>query len=167
MRLTTIKFNKNYFYFSAGHFSIFSETEREKLHGHNFSVQTEILSEVNENGIAFDYQIYRRKIEKLCGELNGYFLLPQFSPYLKLIEHEDNYCAIFNNEKLFFLKKDILIMPLRNITIEELARWFLEKLINEKTEIIQYRIHAIKVQVFSTATQSAGAVWKNNIVTMV
>lgn len=155
MNLTVIELNKEYFTFSAGHFSIFSATKREKMHGHNFAVQIEILTEVNDDGIAFDYQIYKRKIEKLCAQLNGYFLLPEYSPHLFLTEQDEYYLAHFNHEKLYFLKTDVLLLPLRNITIEELSRWFLEKLINEKDEIIQYKIHAIKVRVFSTATQTA------------
>ena len=37
-QLTTIELSKEYLKFSAGHFTVFSATERERLHGHNFSV---------------------------------------------------------------------------------------------------------------------------------
>ena len=37
-RTTTLELYKEEMKFSAGHFTIFSATERENLHGHNFSV---------------------------------------------------------------------------------------------------------------------------------
>lgn len=104
-QLTTIELFKEYLEFSAGHFTIFSATRREKMHGHNFNVYAAITAEMTANGMAFDYAIYKEKIAALCEMLNGYFLLPSQSPYMRLEEDENYYYGYFNNEKLPFLKK--------------------------------------------------------------
>lgn len=157
--LTTIELTKPYLEFSAGHFTMFSAVLREKLHGHNFNVHAEFITEVQGHGISFDYMIYKKKLQTLCQQLNGFFLLAGNSPFLRIEEQKDSYCAHFNNEKLYFPKSDVIILPLRNITIEELANWFLEQLVTEKPEIEQYRIHKIKIKVFSAPGQCALAKW--------
>ena len=123
LRLTTIQLSKEYHEFSAGHFTMFSATHRERMHGHNFTVNAAIDVVVQDNGIAFDYVIYKKKLSTLCKNLNGYFLLPSQSPYLTIEEQEDYYVGHFNNEKIPLPKADVVLLPLRNISVEELARW--------------------------------------------
>lgn len=160
--MTTIELTKPYLEFSAGHFTVFSETKREKLHGHNFNVHAEITAEVTPNGMAFDYSIYKKKIYDLCRELNGYFLLANDSPYLKIVEEGNQYCCLFAQEKIYFPKDDVILMPLKNITVEELAIWFLNQLIAEKEEIKKYLIHQILIKVYSAPGQAASVVWERD-----
>lgn len=160
LRLTTIQLSKEYHEFSAGHFTMFSATHRERMHGHNFTVNAAIDVVVQDNGIAFDYVIYKKKLSTLCKNLNGYFLLPSQSPYLTIEEQEDYYVGHFNNEKIPLPKADVVLLPLRNISVEELARWFADQLSSETAEIERYQIQGITVQVFSSPGQSASASWK-------
>lgn len=157
--LTTIELTKPYLEFSAGHFTIFSATHREKLHGHNFNVHAEFITEVQPHGMAFDYMIYKRKLAEICQRLNGYFLLAGASPYLRIEEQAEFYCGHFNGEKIILPKADVIILPLRNITIEELSAWFLEQLVQEEDEIARYHIHQIKIRVYSAPGQCAVAQW--------
>lgn len=160
MRFASLEIHKEAFSFSAGHFTIFSATERETLHGHNYAVSIEFIKKIFHNGLSFDYRYYKRKIQALCDKLDRHFLLPEKSPYLRL-EDNGEYCiAHFNNKKLPFLKEDIIILPLTNITIEELADWFLQKLLEEKAEIESHDIHGITIKVFNGPCQSGGASWK-------
>lgn len=161
-RLTTIQLSKEYHEFSAGHFTMFSATHRERMHGHNFTVNAAIDVVVQDHGIAFDYAIYKDKLSKLCKQLNGYFLLPSKSPYLMIEEQEDYYVGHFNNEKIPLPKADVILLPLRNISVEELAIWFLDQLVSEAAEIEHYQIQGITIQVYSSPGQSASAVWEKN-----
>jgi len=159
-RMTTIELKKEHFKFSSGHFTIFSDTERENLHGHNFQVQVCFNAEVDENGIAVDYGILKRKIEELCQQLNEHFLLPANSPYLE-IEISDEYIfAVFNKERIPFLKRDVLILPVANVTLEELSNWFLSQFLEDQSLIEGVRVREIKVMAFSGPGQSASAIWK-------
>ena len=98
-RQTVIELFKEYMQFPAGHFTIFSATEREFLHGHNFSVYAALSATINDNGMPFDYDIYKERIRKLCKELGHVFLLPGKSPYLNIEANGDYYLVHFNQEK--------------------------------------------------------------------
>lgn len=157
--LTTIELAKENFKFSAGHFTIFSKEDRERLHGHNFTVAVKVTAEVFENGMCFDYGIYKRIIEKICREWNEYFILPTQSPYLTIQESDDQVVAIFNDEKIPFLKKDVLLLPIANATLEEFSRLIIEKLTHDKQSLSSFGIHHIEVKVFSGPGQSSSALW--------
>lgn len=159
-RSAIIKLHKDEFNFSAGHFTIFSATVRENLHGHNYYVSAEIEALVDDNGLTCDYRIYKKKILALCAQLDLRFLLPAYSKYLKLEDTGDMWLAHFNNEKIPFLKRDILILPVTNISIEELSNWFLQQLIENPAELIEYRIQRIKLSVYNGPGQSGSAIWQ-------
>ena len=159
--VTIIELTKENLEFAAGHFTIFSPTERERLHGHNFRVAAKIGAELAEDrGMAFDYGVYKEILHKLCKQLDSYFLLPTESPYLQIEETNDCYYAYFHEDRIPFLKKDVLLLPLRNISIEELAKWFVAQLSADTETIKKYRVVSINIQVFSGPGQSACAEWQ-------
>jgi 6-pyruvoyltetrahydropterin/6-carboxytetrahydropterin synthase len=156
---TTIELFKEDMKFSAGHYTIFSATHREKLHGHNFRVFAAITAHTDENGMAFDYGIYKRHLRDLCKKLNSCFLIAGDSTY-QTIEYAQDYIYIhFNHEKIPFLASDVLILPLKNITVEELARWFVAQLIADTDNLQRYQIQSIDIKVFSGPGQSGSFCW--------
>lgn len=158
--ITTIELTKENLEFAAGHFTIFSPTVRERLHGHNFRVAAKIDTEIVPGlGMAFDYGVYKKILGDLCKQLDSYFLLPTESPYLKIEEQGDCYFAYFHEDKIPFLKKDVLLLPLSNISIEQLAKWFVNQLVLDAESINKYRVVGIRIQVFSGPGQSASASW--------
>lgn len=161
-RYTTLEIHKDEFSFSAGHFTIFSATEREQLHGHNYNISVTFKIELTANGLSFDYRHYKRKINEFCDSLDRYLLLPINSPHLEIKEEGDYWIATFDNKKMPFLKEDVVLMPLTNITIEELSRWFLQKLIENRAELNKHLIHEITVKVFNGPGQSGSSCWLNS-----
>ncbi len=158
-KLTTIELRKENMKFSAAHFTVFSATEREAFHGHNYNVYVALTTIVEENGLSFDYRYYKKKIYEICKQLNQTFLLPTKSPYVQIEEDGIYTVAIFNNERMPFLKKDITLIDITNITVEELSYWFVEKLIQNQQDLDQHRIQKIVVKVFSGPGQSGSAEW--------
>jgi len=157
--LTTVELQKESMKFSAGHTTIFSATEREPLHGHMYQVYLALTTWVEEQGMTFDYRYYKQKIHALCRQLNQTFLMPAFSPYL-IYEQDDDYLYFtFHHKKIPFLKEDVTLLPVVNITVEELSRWFVEELIAEAEELKRHRIEQIVVKVFSAPGQSASHTW--------
>jgi len=157
---STIEIYKENMKFSAGHFTIWSATEREHLHGHNYTVYCAFDTLIESNGMSFDYRFYKDKLYKLCRELNQTVLLPSESPYL-IIEEDDTYIfAKFNSEKIPFLKRDVKLLPLANITVEELSFWFLDRLTQNQTELESHKIQKINIKVFSGPGQSGSALWE-------
>lgn len=157
--LCTIEISKDYLHFNVGHFTLFSATEREDLHGHTFYVTAEIDSAVGHDGLAFDYNLVKGALKGLCDDLDEKVLLPGRSPYLQLKMDGEYVIAEFADERIPFLPRDVLTLPLRNITVEELAPWFLERL-REQADIAALELMRIQIRVSSGPGQWAGVEWK-------
>ena len=128
-QLATLYIDKESHKFSAAHYTIFSATERERLHGHNYSVSAMIAAPMGDNGFAADYNVYKNRIKTLCDELDEYMILPEHSPHQSIEEDGDNYWVRFNGEEMLFLKSDTLVLPIRNATVEEFSHLLLARLL--------------------------------------
>ena len=156
--LTRIDISKEYLNFSAGHFTIFSATERENLHGHNFHVRCSVSAEVGADGMAFDYVLLKRVLKDLCDTLDERVLLPEHSPHLRLEREGGLVWALFGGERIPFLERDCLPLPVRNVTIEELSALLLGRL-RERPELNDWAVRAIELGVSSGAGQWAFSHW--------
>jgi 6-pyruvoyltetrahydropterin/6-carboxytetrahydropterin synthase len=154
---TTLDLAKEAFKFSAGHFTIFSATQRERLHGHNFTVACALSGEVDEDGMMGDYGRYKALLEELCAAWNEYFLLPGRSAHLRIERDGERTDAIFDGERIPFLAKDVLVLPIRNVTIEELAGLALQRVVEA---VGSDPVDEIVVRVGSGPGQSASATWR-------
>lgn len=160
-RYTTIEIEKEYLHFSAAHFTIFSATERERLHGHNFFVAIKVTSEVGENGMCFDYNILKDTLRTICERYDEYMLIPASSPYLKIEEDDSRYILKFNDEVLTYLKSDCLLLPVLNITVEELSSHLLDLLVADKEAIAAMKLTDIELKVSSGPGQWGVAKWSS------
>jgi len=155
---TTIEIAKDYLHFGAAHFTLFSATERENLHGHNFFVTATMACTVGEDGLAFDYNIIKQELKAMCDLLDEKVLLPELSPFLRLSRDGDYVIASFDDERIPFLPRDVLTLPLRNITVEELANHFLGRLL-ATPRIAVLPLQSLTIRVSSGPGQWAGAHW--------
>lgn len=158
--LTRLEISKEHLNFSAGHFTIFSATERENLHGHNFQVSCAVTSAVGANGLAFDYVLLKQVLREICDTLNERVLLPERSPYLTLEQEDGMVIACFANERIPFLARDCLTLPIRNITIEELAGLLLERF-QARPELTGRALRSIEIGVSSGSGQWAFSHWES------
>ena len=157
--LATIEVGKEYLNFSAGHFTLFSATERENLHGHNWRVGCEVTTPVGPGGLCFDYAILKRRLQYLCDSLDEKVLLPGASPWLRVERGNPWVIAHYANEQIPFLPRDVLVLEqVRNVTVEELAGWLLEALLTD-AEIAAQDIHRLKLRVSSGTNQWAAREW--------
>ena len=160
-QLTTIELSKEYLKFSAGHFTVFSATERERLHGHNFSVSASIVAPVGENGLCFSYGEFKSKLQFLCEQLDEYMILPANSPYLSVQEQDGEYIVRFADEVLRFLVSDALLLPIRNATVEEFAQYLLDQLLKD-SDISRYDVRKLEMKVSSGPGQWGSCEWNAN-----
>ncbi len=158
-RLSTIELFKEDMKFNAGHFAIFSPTHRENLHGHNYTVHFYCTTIIEDEGMSFDYRFYKNKISQLCEELDEVVLMPGKCRYLSIEEAGDYYHVHFNQEKIIFLKRDLKVIPVTNITVEELSNYLLNKILEDKDELNMNRVQSMELKVFSGPGQSGSASW--------
>jgi 6-pyruvoyltetrahydropterin/6-carboxytetrahydropterin synthase len=128
-RLTTLYIDKESHKFSAAHFTIFSATERERLHGHNYSVSARIVAPIGGNGFSADYNVYKSRLAALCEDLDEYMVLAGESPYQQIEEQGACYRVSFAAQEMLFLQSDTLVLPITNATVEEFSHYLLQRLL--------------------------------------
>lgn len=155
---TTIEISKEYLHFAAAHFTLFSARERENLHGHNFYVTAQAQCHVGPQGLAFDYNELKMLLKMLCDDLDETTLLPAASPWLSVREDGAHVRVEFADEQLVFLARDAKILPLANITVEELAEFLLQRVLaDDRTARLQ--LTSLVIRVSSGPGQWARAEW--------
>ena len=157
-KIGKIEIAKQALNFSAAHFTIFSATEREDLHGHNFQVECEMTSPIDENGLIFDYNLVKQMMKAICDELDEKTILPEKSPYLKLVREPDYLIAEYHEERIPFLYRDVVTLPIANVSVEELSHYYLDRLLAHK-DIIVRDISEMTVRISSSPGQQGSATW--------
>ena len=150
--VTRIEIVKQSLHFAAAHFTIFSANERENLHGHNFQVQAVLHCDVGEEGIPFDYNIIKEAIQSICDHLDEHTLLPLNSPHLRIAQLEGVVHIEFGTESMTFLTRDVILLPIRNTTVEELSQWFVLRLLDD-VKLHGLPIYEIEVKIASGSGQ--------------
>lgn len=117
----TLRLDKEAFKFSASHFTIFSATHRENLHGHDYDLAVELVVDPGEDGLAFDYNLAKQALQALCDDHDETVLLPAQSPHLRVEQQEGQVHCSFAGQAFTLLTRDVKLLPLTNVTIEALA----------------------------------------------
>lgn len=156
---TTIEITKDYLHFSAAHFTIFDASSRENLHGHNFDVSCSLDTVIGDNGLAFDYNLVKDRLMALCNALDERVIMPELSPHLSLSDEGAYLVVGFAGERMPFLKRDVLTLPIRNATVEEFARWFTARLAADP-ELLRQPIESLTVKISSGPGQWASSRWE-------
>ncbi|EKD91753.1 MAG: hypothetical protein ACD_29C00403G0003 [uncultured bacterium] len=163
MRDMTLHLDRGKLKFSAGHFTIFSKTERETLHGHNYTLSVLVTAEQIAPGITFDYRLLTQKLSGLCQLLHLKFLVPMQSPFLEISEDNQHVEIIFNHESMWLLKKDIVMMPIENISLEDLSQWFIDRITQDQLFLSEHKIKKIVITVYNGPHHGAEAMYERKI----
>jgi len=157
--LSSIEIEKSYLHFSAAHFTIFSATNRERLHGHNWRIAAEITGEIGDDGLCFDYAIYKKILKDLCAKYDEYTLIAEQSPHTEITQDEEFYYIKHDGRTQPLLKTDTILLPVKNVTIESLSHYFLSELTKDQTHLDELNIHAFEMRVSSGPNQWGIARW--------
>ncbi|MDR3478974.1 MAG: 6-carboxytetrahydropterin synthase [Gammaproteobacteria bacterium] len=158
-RFAIIEIDKEELKFSAGHFMILSATQRESLHGHDYQVSVALHAHIQQNGMAFDCRYYKQKLLALCKTLDYRFLLPNASDFLTIEESGEHWVCRLSTEQLTFLKKDSIVLPICNATLEELSYWFLQQLTADQIELKEHGIESITLKVHNGRGEAGASQW--------
>ena len=148
--LASIELAKESFHFSAAHFTLFSPTSRERLHGHNYSVRCRIECVTGAAGLAFDYTDLKQRLKDLCAELDEYTLMPANCPWLDVREQDGQVVIVFDGDEFRFPAGDVRLLPIANITLEALAG-YLADLLTASAEIARPDCLSLTLGVSSSA----------------
>ncbi len=157
-RHAAIELAKEDMHFSAAHFTIFSASKRENLHGHNFFVEARASGVIDANGLCFDYSVLKARLRALCDSLDETMLVPAQSPHLSIDESGEGVVVAFADETLRLPSRDVKLLPIRNVTVEELAHWFIGALTDDET-FAALPIETLTVRLSSGPGQWAETTW--------
>ena len=158
-RLTTLYIDKESHKFSAAHYTIFSAEERERLHGHNYSVSARIVAPIGSNGFSADYNVYKNRLKQLCDGLDEYMILAAESPYQSVEEAGACFRVTYGKEEMLFLRSDTLLLPISNATVEEFSHYLLQQLLEASAGD---DLREVDLCVASGPGQKACAGWRSN-----
>jgi len=165
---TTIRVARQTLEFASGHFTIFDASHRERLHGHNFAASFELEGLVGPDGLLANYSALRRIMREITQELDERFLLPANSPHLTIREVASKdegdggarIEAVFAGKAIPFLAEDVLILPVTNVSLEELSRLICERFVSRAGIESDPSMQRLTVRVSSKPGQDASFTWR-------
>lgn len=144
---------KEDFKFSCAHFTVFSADQAEPLHGHNYRVAVEIEGEeLDDLDFLVEFSPVKKHIRELCAALDESVLLAEECA-LHSIERRPGSVSVRYAERLYTIPEgEVRLLPLRNITVEGLARYLWTQL---RSTVQGTPVRRFSVQVAETPGQSS------------
>lgn len=156
MESYSLRLYKEYFNFSSAHFLVFEEGNREPLHGHNYRVRVELQAQALERDMVLDFCHIKPVIKEICDSLDHLFLLPEKNPYLQITHTTTNIEFTTSDNSFYsFPKKDVLLLPIENISSERLAIYLTNRLEEEIHKRFNLHFKKLSVEVEETPGQAA------------
>jgi 6-pyruvoyltetrahydropterin/6-carboxytetrahydropterin synthase len=145
---------KEYFKFSSAHFLIFDAQNAERLHGHNYGVQVELVlpASLPPSGYGAEFGEVKRKISARLEEWDEHVLLPARQPEMKFQEENRHLHVHFRDRYYVFPRNEVILLETHNCSVEELSRLLALDL---KTILKPYGIAGFSTTVEESAGQSA------------
>lgn len=152
----SIRLYKEYFNFSSAHFLVFEDGSREPLHGHNYRVRLSISAQTLQKDMVIDFCHVKPVVKEICDSLDHLFLLPTKNPHIEIKETTSNIEFTTSDKSYYsFPKKDVLLLPIENISSERLAIYLASRLETEIDKRFKLQFKALIVEVEETPGQSA------------
>ena len=93
-------------------------------------MECELTASLGDDGLILDYGILKKLLRALCDETDEQVILSEKSPYLDIIQDGKHVIALFNDEHIPFLPRDVTTLPIANTTVEELSHYFFSLVLN-------------------------------------
>ncbi|MEM9554796.1 MAG: 6-carboxytetrahydropterin synthase [Acidobacteriota bacterium] len=148
----TLLLAKEDFKFSCGHFTLFGPDVAEMMHGHNYHVAVELTGEhLDDEELLASFVDVKRAVRAACARLDSLTLIPQHSPHLSIETDGTSVDIHFSGKHYRLPAEDVLLLPLRNTSIEALAMMLWRELVDT---VDARQITRLGVEVSETAGQS-------------
>lgn len=132
--VVSLRLAKEDFKFSVAHFTIFEATRAEPLHGHNYRMAIELEAGergIEASGLLADTDRWKRAVRAVCATLDDKVLLAADHPGIAIETDGAALLCRFADRDYRFPEREVLPLPLVNISMELLARWAWRRLVPE------------------------------------
>ncbi len=156
--LYSVNVDREDLYFASSHFLLFKNGEREPLHGHNFKVKMRGTGNtLTQDEYLFDFLKLTPIIQKICNSLDHLTLIPKNNEFLKISETDKEYQIkiISTDERIILPKKDVIILPINNTTVEKIAFYMANKLYAILEEQFHFHFNTLEIEIIEGPGESA------------
>jgi 6-pyruvoyltetrahydropterin/6-carboxytetrahydropterin synthase len=108
--------------FGAAHF-ITMGGKCERLHGHNYAVSVTLEGPLTRDDYVFDFVVLKEIVRRITDALDHRYLLPLRNEHLSMQESEGHWEIHFEDRRYVFPARDVLPLPIANVTAERLAEY--------------------------------------------
>ncbi|HEV8305876.1 MAG TPA: 6-carboxytetrahydropterin synthase [Gemmatimonadales bacterium] len=143
--------------FASAHFITLAGHRCEALHGHNYRAGVVVEGGLEaESWYVVDFVVLKRLMKQLTDELDHRVLLPRDNPKLTIAAEGDAVRVAYDGvAKYVFPKRDCVILPVPNTTVEMLAQYLAGRVRTELAGGGAVRLKAIEIEVEENFGQSA------------
>ena len=142
--------------FSSAHFITFAGHRCEGLHGHNYRARVMVEGVLGPDSLVFDFLDLKKIMERLCHQLDHVVLLPLHNPRIQVTERGDNVnVAVDGKPRYTFPRRDCVLLPIPNTTVELLAELIANQLRSELNAVGAHGLSAIDMELEESFGQAA------------
>ena len=127
-RTFSIEVAKDYFNFASAHFLIFTNGQREPLHGHNYQVSVKMEGELDHAGVVLDFIAFKPIVKQVCDALDHRTMIQTESPMLKVHRRAKDVEVLYRKQRIVLPRSDVILLPLVNTSTELLAEHVADKI---------------------------------------
>ncbi len=152
-----LHFAKDAHKFSAAHLTLFPDGTKERLHGHNYQVET-VIEVASIDGEGFlSFAAMKAPIKAVCDALHERVLLPTRARTLSIVRHDATEIEIVACGKRYVFPADeVVLLETDNVVTETLAAYVAEQLAVAWAPLLASdRIRSLQVTVKETLGQGA------------
>jgi 6-pyruvoyltetrahydropterin/6-carboxytetrahydropterin synthase len=142
-----VHLDKEHHVFSAAHFITFNGNVCERLHGHNYRVQVDLESRLDENHYVIDFIALRDALKAITDELDHHMLLPTSHPMIHVHACDREVEVTFEERRWVFPRGDCILLPVPNTTAELVAEYIGRRLLDDLQRTTGTRPDLLRVAV--------------------
>ena len=141
--------------FSSAHMTVFADGTKERLHGHDYSVQVEL--QLKDDSSFVEFRQVKTVLVALCSEWDERLLLPARSKFLKIQKQSSELEFTLCGARYVLPAEECVMLPVDNVTVESLAAELAAKFSSAwRKDVALPELASIEVVITETPGQSAG-----------
>ena len=140
--------------FSCAHMTVFPDGTKERLHGHNYTIAVALEVPRVELVDMIPFAPIKAALGELCRAWKEHVLLAADNPYFALIRDDSELEFTLCGERYVVPRRDALLLPVDNISVEALASHVAQML---RDELIALGVKALALEVTIEESPGQGA----------
>ena len=140
--------------FSCAHMTVFPDGTKERLHGHNYTIAIGLEVDRIELAAMIPFAPIKAALGELCGAWKEHVLLAARNPHFALTRDDSELEFTLCGERYVMPRRDALLLPIDNISVEALAA-HVASLLREELTALGARAIALQVTIEESPGQGA------------